>query len=95
LPSGFADDGEDADQAGGDVLGADVGAEVARRAAGVEDRRDGFEQLGPGVGDLARLHHREQGVEHAVLGRQPVGEQVHPAAHRLGRRELFEQFAGS
>jgi hypothetical protein len=26
---GFAGDGEDADQAGGDVLGADVGAEVA------------------------------------------------------------------
>lgn len=33
--------GEDADEGGGDVLGGDVGAEVARRAAGVEDRGDG------------------------------------------------------
>ncbi len=30
-----------------------------------------------------------------MLGRQPVAEQIHPAAHRLGRRELPEQFVGS
>ena len=32
---GWAGDGEDADQAGCDIFGGDVGAEVARRAAGV------------------------------------------------------------
>lgn len=37
--SGLAGDAEDAEQAGGGVLGADVGAEVAGRVAGVEDRR--------------------------------------------------------
>src|SRR5487761_1429744 len=42
---GFTGHGEDADQAGGDVLGAGVGAKVADGAAGVEDRRDGFEKL--------------------------------------------------
>ena len=35
---GFAGHGKDADQAGGDVLGADVGAQVAGGAAGVKDR---------------------------------------------------------
>lgn len=41
-------------QAGGDVLGADVGAAIAGGAAGVQDRRNGFEKLdaGPGAGDL-------------------------------------------
>jgi hypothetical protein len=80
----------------GDVLGGDVGAKVASGAAGLEDGGDGFEELGAGlgVGDLAGLDHGQQGVEHAVLGRQPVAEQVHPPAHRLGGRELFEQFAG-
>ena len=42
--------GEDADEAGSDVLGGDVGAEFARRAAGVEDVVDGREQLGLGLG---------------------------------------------
>ena len=67
----------------------------ARRSPGVEDRRDGFKKLGAGlgVGDLAGLDHGQQRVEHAVLGRQPVGEQVHPPAHRLGGGQLFEQFA--
>jgi hypothetical protein len=34
-------DGEDAEEAGGDVFGGDVGAKVARGAAGVEDLGDG------------------------------------------------------
>jgi hypothetical protein len=34
-------DGEDADERVGDVFGGDVGAEVARRAASVENRGDG------------------------------------------------------
>jgi DNA-binding MarR family transcriptional regulator len=93
---GFAGHGGDADQAGGDVLGGDIGAQVAGGAAGVKDGRDGLEELGAGlgVGDLAGLDHGQQGAGHAVLGRQPVGEQVHPAAHRLGGRELSEQVAG-
>lgn len=33
--------GEDADEGRGDVFGGDVGAEVARRATGVENRGDG------------------------------------------------------
>jgi hypothetical protein len=41
---GFAGDTEDAQQAGGDVLGADVGAEVVGGTAGVEDRRDGVDE---------------------------------------------------
>ena len=93
--SAYAGHGEDAEQAGGDVLGADVGAEVTGSAAGVKDRRDGIEKLGAGLGldNVAGLDHRQQGVEHAVLGRQPVGEQVHPPAHRLRGRQLIEQLA--
>jgi len=34
-------------------------------------------------------------VEHAVLGGQPVGEQVHPPTHRLSRLERLEQLAGA
>jgi hypothetical protein len=90
-------DGEDADEGGGDVFSGDVGAEVTRHAAGVEDRGDGREQLGPGLGmgDLARLDHRKQRAEHAVLGRDPVPEQVHPAPHRGGRGQLAQQLAGA
>jgi len=51
----LAGDTEDAKQARCDVLSADVGAEVTRGAAGIEDGRDGVEELGAGVGvgDLA------------------------------------------
>jgi hypothetical protein len=38
--SGSAGDREDTDKAGGDVLGADIVAEHASRAAGVEDGGD-------------------------------------------------------
>ncbi len=45
--------------------------------------------------DLARLDHREQRVEHPVLGRDPVPEQVHPAPQRRARAELGDQLAGA
>jgi hypothetical protein len=47
--------GEDADEAGSDVFGSDVGAELARRTAGVEDGVDGREQLGLGLCTRADL----------------------------------------
>ena len=37
-----------------------------------------------------RFDHREQCVEHAVLGRDPVPEQVHPASQGRGRGKLGE-----
>ena len=48
---GLAGDGEDADQAGGDVLGADVSAQVAGGGAGVEDGGNDVEELGAGLGE--------------------------------------------
>lgn len=78
---GLGGHGEDVDEAGSDVFGGDVGAELARRTAGAQDFVDGREQLalGLGVGDLPRFDHRDERVEHAGLGGDPVPEQVHPA----------------
>ena len=45
--------GEDAYEAGSDVLGGDVGAEFARHTAGVEDLVVGPEKLG-GLGGRSR-----------------------------------------
>jgi|HubBroStandDraft_1064217.scaffolds.fasta_scaffold05741_4 hypothetical protein len=46
---GRAGHGEDTDEAGSDVFGGDIGAQLARRAAGIEDVADGREQFGLGL----------------------------------------------
>jgi len=83
---GFAGDGEDADEAGRDLLGSDVDAEYTCGATRVEDGGDRCEELvaGPGVGDRSGVDHGEQGVDHAVFGGQPMREEVHPTSQSTG-----------
>ncbi|MCI3151344.1 hypothetical protein ELQ39_06095 [Streptomyces sp. GB4-14] len=60
--------------------------EAARRTARVQEGGDGGQQLGPGprTGGPARAGQREQAVEHAVRGGDPVAEEVRQAAWRDG-----------
>ncbi|SUA44707.1 Mycocerosic acid synthase [Nocardia africana] len=95
--AGLVCDGEDPDQARRDLLGGDIGPEVSCRTTGIEHCRDRVHDLAPRlrVADGTGLDHRQQRVEHAVLRRDPVAEQVHPLPHRNGRGLLGEQFPGA